>query len=196
MEPLPLNIEDSWGFQSMSESGHAYQAYQHRVKGEGFYMAVYRKVGDEDEGRSFKGRGEWSEWKGELPWTSIKEGYEAVEWKGKLYAADERVMALLDDMDQRRMLKRPGLPLGEWKGKDFIPHVGTALAPGWADAEQVELSLDEAWAYLRRESPQIKGPERAWTVMTYKGHSLGWAKWVNGRMKNHYPKEWRTRTSW
>lgn len=196
LEPLSIQVDSSWGFQAMSEAGHSYQAYQHKVRGEGFYMSVYRKLGREIGVRKSSGKGHWDIWNGDLPWTSVSDGYEVAEWKGELYALDGQVMELLAELDKGRLLKRPGLPLGEWKGKDFIPHVGTALAPGWAKAMEVELNLEETWAYLRRETPAVAGPESGWTIMQYKGLSLGWAKWVNGRMKNHYPKEWRTRTSW
>lgn len=44
-EVVSLDLDPAWGFQELEVNGEAvYQAYPHRVKGEGFFLALLRKV--------------------------------------------------------------------------------------------------------------------------------------------------------
>jgi 16S rRNA (cytosine1407-C5)-methyltransferase len=195
IEPLPLSMDESWGFQALTSNKNAFQAFLHKVKGEGFYFAAYRKrstIGERSRHAIFSVEQHTEE----MPYVNIPAGFTAHTWKGEVYAIAEEQQELVAELEELRCMKRPGIPLGQWKGKDFIPAQGLALIPGWTEAEKTELNLEEAWAYLRRETPNISGPGRGWTLASYKGHSLGWIKWVNGRMKNHYTKEWRIRSRW
>ena len=59
----------------------------------------------------------------------------------------------------------------------------------------VELSYDEALAYLRREAirvPASKGP----VTLCYKGIPLGPGKGVGNRINNLYPEAWRIRSTY
>ena len=64
------------------------------------------------------------------------------------------------------------------------------------DAPHIELSYEQAIAYLRREA--ITLPEdtpRGIVVVCYKGMALGLAKNVGNRANNLYPKEWRIKST-
>ena len=63
------------------------------------------------------------------------------------------------------------------------------------DAPQVELSYDEALAYLRHEAIRVPA-ERGQVILTYRGLPLGPGKCVGNRINNLYPQEWRIRTTY
>jgi len=194
MSPLLLNMDPAWGFESASEHGHAHQAMIHKVKGEGFYFAAYHKdcAHPSERLRSVTlAKGSF-----ESSLLTLPDNFKGIQFKGEEYAMDAEREELICTLDALRCMKRPGIPLGQWKGKDFIPANGLALIPDWPKAERTEMTLEEAWAYLRRETPPIQGPDRGWTLASFQGYPLGWIKWVNGRMKNHYTKEWRIRSQW
>ncbi|MBQ5643043.1 MAG: hypothetical protein IIV13_04720 [Bacteroidaceae bacterium] len=59
----------------------------------------------------------------------------------------------------------------------------------------VELSYDEALAYLRREALRVSSPKGPVTLC-YMGIPLGPAKGVGNRINNLYPEAWRIRTTY
>ena len=59
----------------------------------------------------------------------------------------------------------------------------------------VELSYDEALAYLRREAIRVPAPKGPVTLC-YKGIPLGPGKGVGNRINNLYPEAWRIRSSY
>lgn len=60
---------------------------------------------------------------------------------------------------------------------------------------QVELTLENAIAYLRTEAIQVEAP-KGYILLTYKGHPLGFGKNIGNRVNNLYPAEWRIRSSY
>ena len=93
-----------------------------------------------------------------------------------------------------------GIAAGVTKGRDYIPSHAEALAVTLPpDAyPRVELSLDEALRYLRRETivlPEADGTPapRGHVIVTYQGHPLGFVKNLGSRTNNLYPQEWRIR---
>ena len=49
-----------------------------------------------------------------------------------------------------------------------------------------ELTEDEVRKYI--SGGELKGHEKGWTLMKYKGLRVGWGKGSDGRITNHYPK--------
>ena len=65
-----------------------------------------------------------------------------------------------------------------------------------ADAPRVELSLQQAIAYLRRESLVLPPhTPKALIEVCYQGHALGMVKNIGPRANNLYPKEWRIKST-
>lgn len=89
---------------------------------------------------------------------------------------------------------RPGLYLGEKKPGRFQPGHALALALLPHDAKHyVSLSPNDPRLerYLRGESWEEPGPN-GWVLIGVDEFPLGWAKRVNGTLKNHYPKGLRS----
>lgn len=105
----------------------------------------------------------------------------------RLYLAPEQAPEL-----RGLNLPRPGLQLGSFKKDRFEPAhaLAMALRPGEV-LRHMDLPLEGAGAYLRREALPSEGAD-GWTHVLLQGrYPLGWGKRVRGRLKNHYPKELR-----
>ena len=59
----------------------------------------------------------------------------------------------------------------------------------------LELSLNEALEYLRRNSVRHTNPQKGFAMVTYKSIPLGWVNILNERINNLYPANWRIRMS-
>ena len=91
-----------------------------------------------------------------------------------------------------------GIPLGQAKGRDFIPHTALALAKlHHAELHYPTLSLSpsEALTYLRGEALTIPNAPKGILLLTFEGTPLGFAKSLPNRINNLYPKELRLRSN-
>jgi NOL1/NOP2/fmu family ribosome biogenesis protein len=89
---------------------------------------------------------------------------------------------------------RSGWFLGECVKGRFVP--SQALAMGLKKEQvrySVELSEDDANRYLRGESlhfTEMDSAVKPWVLMCHGGFPLGWARLVQGRLKNNLPVGW------
>jgi NOL1/NOP2/fmu family ribosome biogenesis protein len=82
-------------------------------------------------------------------------------------------------------------------GNDLVPDHELALSIHInKDAVlQTPLDYNQAIQYLRRENIDMDINDKGWSLMTYEGHPLGWAKLLPNRINNYYPKEMRILTA-
>ena len=161
-----------------------FRLWPHKLLGEGHFVAVLRKAGDEEAaGIPCPGEKlpkEWISFAKELG-ISLPEG-KAILFGSTLYWAP----ADLPDLRGIKAL-RPGLELGEVKKGRFEP--AHALALYLRDcANTVSLAADsqELKAYLHGDV--IAGNVRGWCLMMAENYSIGWVKGDGNWLKNHYPK--------
>lgn len=94
----------------------------------------------------------------------------------------------MNSLDKLKVI-RPGLHLGTRKKNRFEPAHALAMALSPSEAVQCqECDLETAQKYLHGETVPCDVSFKSWTLITYKGVSLGWGKAQNGIVKNHYPK--------
>jgi len=103
----------------------------------------------------------------------------------KKHAKANRLIHLLSD----------GIPLAEQKGKEQIPTAAQALCLNYPQQyPQIELTLEQALQYLRRESFALPaGTPKGFVLVAYKKHPLGFMKNLGERANNLYPKNWAIR---
>ncbi|MCH5222902.1 MAG: hypothetical protein J1E82_02585 [Muribaculaceae bacterium] len=142
MEPWDPDFPKEWGIPSGIKTDlPVYRFMPHKTRGEGLFLAVFRKPGDWSP-ISSKG-------KKNIPQKITKDSIPAIE----------------DILDENQ--EKTGLP-------------------------RVELSLEDAIRYLRRESIAPPGDlQKGPVIVTYKNLNLGAAKNIGNRLNNLYPKNWR-----
>ncbi|MBS9336169.1 RsmB/NOP family class I SAM-dependent RNA methyltransferase [Fructobacillus papyrifericola] len=111
----------------------------------------------------------------------------------RLVRFGDRVFLLPKDCPAFGKVKilRAGLCLGSFKKKRFEPDHALALAIQPDQAAQV-FAVDEPseWAaYIHGEALTTKADlQKGFVLMKAGGNGVGWAKFVNGQLKNFYPK--------
>lgn len=101
---------------------------------------------------------------------------------------------------QLRMLRMlsDGIKPPTVKGKKVIPDISQALAINKAENSypRIDVSYEEAIAYLRRESISLPSSvAKGIVTVCYEGFALGFAKNLGTRANNLYPQEWRIRST-
>ena len=102
-------------------------------------------------------------------------------------------------LQQQVKVIHSGVVLGEWKGKDLIPHYSLAMSLSLQKGifPEVEVSYEQAIAYLRKEGLILDAEvPRGYVLLTYRQVPLGFVKNIGNRANNLYPQEWRIRSGY
>jgi 16S rRNA C967 or C1407 C5-methylase (RsmB/RsmF family)/NOL1/NOP2/fmu family ribosome biogenesis protein len=184
-----------------------YQFYPHKIEGEGFFLSVLRKNGQNTEGGISANFGDkktplkfmplpkkqveiaaaWLEMPNDFAFFQKPNGMVFIVLKSHL----ER-LAVLDKALQR---KSTGIEIGEFKGMDFIPSHELALSTPLSKNQYcVELDRTAALHYLKKlpfNMPETT--QKGWALACHNGLPLGWMKILPNRINNYLPKEFRIR---
>lgn len=190
-----LQVKQEWNIvESVSGNNYGYRFYPDKLKGEGFFLAVFRKEdGDECNSRLLN-----------LQSASKTEIAIAQEWLRKeedlyFFKQAENIMAVNANWKQdivllqkHLYLRKAGITVGALKGKDLVPDHELALSLLIdANINATEVDKDTALQYLKRKDFQLPEAEKGWNLLRYCGINLGWVKVLHNRINNYYPVNWR-----
>jgi 16S rRNA C967 or C1407 C5-methylase (RsmB/RsmF family)/NOL1/NOP2/fmu family ribosome biogenesis protein len=191
LETVQIPLQAEWGIvesQSAVHKAWGYRFYPDKVKGEGLFVACLRKRENTGQLQTFRSK------------NSPKPNYKEIDLL-KPYVnnpAELYFFKLNDDwletLQYFLYLKKSGIRLGKLAGKELIPDHELALSLLINEDAflKTELTYDQAIAYLRKDNMDDFGiTGKGWSLMTYQGHTLGWAKLLPNRINNYYPKEIR-----
>ncbi len=175
-----------------------YRFYPDQIKGEGFFIAAFKK--EKNLGTvlsSFKSKDAVLEKLTNKMQEQLAEVLPANDTiatflqSGMIKAIPAVFESSILQLASQLYIKKAGVSVGELKGKDFIPAHEYALSYLPLDLfNRVDLDKEQALSYLRRAEFNCSG-EKGWNLMRYNGLGLGWAKILPNRTNNYYPQEWR-----
>ncbi len=198
LEPLPLQVPAAWNIvttESPVRKARGYRFYPDQVRGEGFFLACFRKTA----GPVFSARNQRVKAAGLPP--ALKQAVMPYLQSDDLFLwpYQQEVLALppalapdVTLLQQQLYLRKAGVNLGQPTPKELIPDHALALSNIVAKSlPGVSLNKREALQYLRREDFRPETPVKGWALMAYEGHAVGWAKLLPNRVNNYYPKNLR-----
>lgn len=179
--------------------------WPHRTGGEGHYMALLRKRG-ENGGKDCRKRRPLK--KGSGPridreqQTLLDDFFSHVDFpfdRGRLETRGSMVYVLPEaDIPRGLSFVRNGLWAGELKKGRFEPSQPLAMAIRASEYDSsLNLAADDprTGQYLRGETLQVASGEcvreKGWQLVCVDGYPLGWGKLVNGVLRNKYLSGWR-----
>jgi 16S rRNA C967 or C1407 C5-methylase (RsmB/RsmF family)/NOL1/NOP2/fmu family ribosome biogenesis protein len=171
-----------------------YRFFPHLVKGEGFFMAVFRKL----KGTATKTQlkmttkaeklpSRLQNWiKPDVPLVAHKQGGTWFGMTAATYYFFIRVQKLL-------YIKKAGFAIAQEAAKDFLPEHALAMSTLLNASAFLVQQVNEAQSllFLRRQELNIDFYTKGWYLIVYEGYALGWLKYIGNRYNNYYPKEWR-----
>lgn len=169
-----------------------YRLWPHTVEGEGHFLARLQKRNDV----KVSSQSPLSGGKAPEAFQEFAARY-MPGWKteGVYRQLEERLMLVpAHDADLSGMrILREGWLLGSIKKGRFEP--SQALAMGLKASEfsqRIDFSPEnpDLIRYIKGETIHIDGP-KGWILITVNDYPLGWAKGMDGSLKNHYPASWR-----
>ena len=198
MESLSVQTDPSWGIvQTFSEKKQAagYRFYPDQVKGEGFFIAAFRKkvaactsAYGKNTPIARPNKQEIQQMQAVIPladeFTMFKQA-DQIRTIQKIWMDDISLLA------GSLYIKKAGVELGAIKGKDIVPSHELAMSLLPKDTFNcAEVDLEQALQYLRRNDISLSA-QKGWNLVTFQQLPLGWAKVLPNRINNYYPQEWR-----
>ncbi|SKB94621.1 methyltransferase RsmF C-terminal domain-like protein [Daejeonella lutea] len=198
LSSIQIPIEMEWGIEETLSAKHkcyGYRFYPHKVKGEGFFIAAFRKTGPSPEAQIKRAKE-----------TRINQHSESIIRNWLKPELDLRILGLQDDffainkeheadlqyLQSNLYLKKSGVRLGKVMGKDLVPNHELALSLILnGSVQRIEVTREQAISYLKRDELKLETNVMGWALFCYQGHPLGWAKMLGNRMNNYFPKEIR-----
>ena len=188
----PLTIDKNWG---IIESNGGYRFWPDKVKGEGFFLACFRKTeGEENSSLKAKVKAEPATKKEiEILQKWIKtEGLHFIKYKNTVYAWPEQLVNDFNLLLTNCRVIYSGTIIGEFFHDKMVPDHALAMSKLVNElVETTALNYDQAIEYLKRKDLHIETQKKGWQLVTYEGNPLGWINALPNRINNYYPKELR-----
>ena len=196
---MQYSIPNDWG---IVESNGGYRFYPDKVKGEGFFIAAFRKP--DDKVQISETRIQKKNSKAKAAQVSEKE-IEVL----KMYVnnaddfffikQNEEVIALpvyfendLAIIQSALYIKKAGVKLGTLIRNELIPAHELAVSNIInSSLPKIEIEKEAALQYLRKVDITVDSEMKGWVLLTHAQLPLGWIKLMANRSNNYYPAAWR-----
>ncbi len=195
---LQLSVKEEWGIvetQSDIYKNYGYRFYPDKVKGEGFFIAAFKKQQETFEKTSTP--------KNKIEKPTAKEidvikkymkenrNHSFLKLNDEIITMPHSVYEELTTL-QCLYIKKAGVKLGTVIKEELIPHHEFALSGLLTNSIfKLELNEETALHYLRKQEILNESQHKGWALVCFKNLPLGWAKLLPNRINNYYPKEWR-----
>lgn len=200
-ESCQLSLPQPWGVEKISaQNAFGYQCYPHRVKGEGFFFAVMRKLsGDEFrpgrkrelfERASKRTTEELSDW-------LMKDSENVfIQHREMVTALPAALANDIELVSSQINIVRHGTAVARLAHNKAIPEHDLAMSTllNREAFHALPVNLTDAIAYLRKENIHLPSDYTGFHLVTYEDVPLGWINRLPQRSNNLYPSEWRVRT--
>jgi len=200
VEFVDLTIDPAWGIETIrKENVIGYRCYPHRVKGEGFFISVFRKKEEENPvsistKQNFQRAGKKTTEKIQ-DWFGNINDYSFLVQDDLLIMIPERQYQEIEFIAHYLKVVTKGTAVAALKHEKLVPEHSLALSIDLNRKAFKEIALDlpQALAYLRKENLIIGEGERGFTLVSYQDVPLGWVNLLGNRLNNNYPSSWRIR---
>ncbi|MGZ3863911.1 MAG: methyltransferase RsmF C-terminal domain-like protein [Bacteroidia bacterium] len=197
LESIRIKTGKEWGItETVSEKkAYGYRFFPHLAEGEGFFLACFRKAGDNRAVVRSKNKIFDKLTKEET--NAVRQFLKAddlefISHNGEIIGFHTEVSSHVKSILAALKIKKMPLPTGQLKGKDFVPHPYTAYHTILSEnINKADVDAEIALRYLRKQDLVLQENTKGFTLLTFKGYGLGWFKNLGNRINNYYPAEWR-----
>ncbi len=203
IQSLQLNTVSSWGIvetTSLQSNAFGYRFYPDKVKGEGFFIAAFKKINNAAKNVKQQQR-EHKKKSATLPANDIAilhrylknaNNYFFIQQQEDVIALPLHMQAVLPVLQTALYIKKAGVKMGAVIRNELIPHHELAVSTIINnDTPQIEVDLQTALQYLRRQDIKLDTGSIGWVLLTHCNLPIGWVKILPNRINNYYPANWR-----
>jgi 16S rRNA C967 or C1407 C5-methylase (RsmB/RsmF family)/NOL1/NOP2/fmu family ribosome biogenesis protein len=187
-----LIIEPNW---NITKTNGGYRFWPDKLKGEGFFIACFRKQGGE-ENKNLQNKikpEKFSKQEMEVLERYVNTtGVSFLRNRETIHAMPENLLSDAVFLLSKLKVVNCGTKIGEIIKDKLVPDHALALSIILrSDVQQVELDYEQAIQYLKKKEMKPDTGKKGWSLVCYRGHPLGWINILPNRINNYYPKELR-----
>lgn len=204
MESVKLKIVDDWGIiETVSAKYNApgYRFYPDKLRGEGFFIALFKKgPAGANEVKSKKSK-QRKETTGPVtakellvlrPFIDPVDDLAFIRQQGDILAIPASMADDLALIRSALYIKKAGIKIGNIIRDELVPAHELAVSDRISHSvSRFEVDKETALHYLRREEIKIDTGYKGWALITFRQLPLGWIKLLGNRINNYYPAAWR-----
>ena len=197
---IPLSLNQSWGVEPIQkENAIGYRCYPHLVKGEGFFISVMQKKTSTKQARiKTKSRFTFASKKiveKLQDWIHPSHDFDFIQQDNLLITLPMALKDEIEFLQGQLHIVTKGTAMAEVKHEKLIPEHAFALSINLNEDhfQKVDLTLDQALAYLRKEVFELQQENKGFALVKYQQNRLGWVNLLGNRFNNLYPSSWRIR---
>jgi len=196
---LRIRLDPCWNVvESLSaHKAYGYRFYPDKVKGEGFFIAAFKREDDVDISRQPVNKDKLqllTQNELNIIKTFVDHGLSLhyIKWKDDVLALPGGVFDNLGLIQSNLYLKKAGINIGSIIRNELIPSHELAMSTILNNnLPFIETDKATASKYLRRQELNIVTSLTGWVLLKYNKLPIGWIKILPNRINNYYPKEWR-----
>ncbi len=201
LSSIHIQLKQEWNIvETISPESNVfgYRFYPNHLKGEGFFIAGFKKPASEEatayESRS-NGKSERllsKEVEVVKPWLKNGDDFFFIKQQEEVIAMPMHLERYLADVQWALYIKKAGVKLGTIIRNELIPDHELAISIIInTNIPAIEVDKEIALNYLRRTEIKLEIDIKNWALITHQQLPLGWVKVLTNRVNNYYPKEWR-----
>ncbi len=198
-ESIPITVNPKWNIiPHKKHTIYSYRFFPHTIMGEGFSMSVLRKTDGVEytpPKRLPKSPITIINERNKLKYSQLIKNYKSIVFESKpniLWAFAKDYRKLLIDVYAHCNVIHAGIPLVEIIRHKLNPLPGLALANSYNNTilTHIEVDLETALRYFKKEALVLKDAPKGWVQINYKQIPLGFVKNIGNRANNPYPASW------
>lgn len=201
LSTIPILLKNEWNIiqtEASESSAFGYRFYPDRLKGEGFFIAAFKKMQLEKSSYPIaKSKGKWEkllpkEIEVVRPWLKNGDDFFFIKQNEEVIAMPVHLEEALGDIQKSLYIKKAGIKMGTIIRNELIPAHELSMSSIISSVvPAIEVNKETALQYLRRQEIRLDAGITGWVLINFRKLPLGWIKALPNRVNNYYPKEWR-----
>jgi 16S rRNA C967 or C1407 C5-methylase (RsmB/RsmF family)/NOL1/NOP2/fmu family ribosome biogenesis protein len=193
-EKIPIPIDPSWG---ITQTAEGYRFFPHKTLGEGFFITLLRKTSMDHKSIPTKKKKMFPVNRQHVAINELLKGndWKIIQDNEIIFAIDKRFEEQINSLQAALPTLLIGNQIGEFKGKDLIPHTALALSKNLKRGAfpEIEVSFEDAIRFLKRTPIHFENKAKGYYLITFQNIPLGFIKNIGNRSNNLYPMPWHIR---
>jgi 16S rRNA C967 or C1407 C5-methylase (RsmB/RsmF family)/NOL1/NOP2/fmu family ribosome biogenesis protein len=197
MEDLTLKTQDDWNIvetHSSKNRAKGYRFYPDKVKGEGLFLACFRKKASTRETKYRPTKLERASKKERdiiQPWLNTND-VELIKNNTSFFALPSNLINDYSTLHSVLNVQYKGTGIGQIMKDRLVPDHSLAVSTIVSNEIPFnELPYEQAIKYLQRQDVNFSSSGKGWQLVRFMGYNLGWINVLTNRINNYYPKEIR-----
>ena len=180
---------------NITNTDGGFRFWPDKIKGEGFFIACFRKNGDDDNDIYLPKTKSQKFSNQELDVLNNSIGDSEIHFirsERSIHAIPAKLNTDIEFLSSKLRIVNYGTRMGEIIKDKLVPDHALAMSNIISDKiERVEVNYEQAIQYLKKKELSIGTDKKGWALVTYQQHPLGWVNILPNRINNYYPKELR-----